>query len=195
MPRDRHSEHEQRVVRTTAAAALLAHPKKRRILFAFVDRDRSLAEVSATTGVPLSLLHYHVTRMVRAGLLERGDRRARKGRPVQLYRAVASAFVVPAKLLRGRPDEALRQELRRALDREQADAYLFEREEGGRVRMSRVAAEDSNELWRVMRLDAASARELAADVRRLISSYEERLSKRNAGKPHLVHVAIVRRER
>ena len=195
MPRDRRSETTPLVVRTADAAALLAHPKKRRILFAFVDRDRSLGEVSEATGVPLNLLHYHVARMVRAGLLERRDKRARAGRPVQLYRAVASGFVVPAALMRGKPDEALHQELRRILEREHADAYLFAREKNGRVRMSRIGTGDSSELWRVMRLDVASARELGADLRRLIASYEDRLSKRKAGQPHLVHVAIVRRER
>lgn len=182
------------VVETARAAALIAHPRRRRILFAFVDADRSLAEVAAMIEVPLNLLHYHVKRMVGAGLLQRREKRVRAGRPVQLYRAAASAFLVPAALMPDTPDAALQRELRQALDRQGADAYLFSREKNGRVRMSRAGASDASELWRVVRLDAASARELAADIGRLIESYEARSPKPRGTKPHLVHVAIVRRE-
>ena len=179
------------VVESARAAALFAHPRRRRILFAFAGDDRSLAEVVKLADVPMNLLHYHVQRMVAAGLIQRREKPLRAGRRVQLYRAAATAFVVPAALMPGRPDDELRRELARALERDNADAYLFAREPDGRVRMRKLGTPGTGELWRVARLDDASARELTTRISRLIDSFEKRASGR--AKPHLIHVALARR--
>jgi hypothetical protein len=180
------------VVATARAVAVLVHAKQRRILFAFVDHDRSLAEVARMTELPLNLLHYHVLRMVDAGLLVRRDRRVRAGRPVQLYRAAASAFLVAAESMPESPDAALHRELRQTLERQPGDGYLFSHEDG-RVRIAKTGAGQSGELWRVLRLDARSARKLTAELGQLISSYAKAGTARTATKPYLVHVAVVPR--
>lgn len=179
------------VIDTPEAAALFAHPKRRQILFAFVGADRSLGEVAASTPMPMNLLHYHVQRMLRAGLLHRRGKRAGAGRAVQLYRAAAAAFFVPAELIPGNPDERLRRELRETVDRQAAEGYLFSRDRTGRLRMQKLGRSENAELWRVARLDEATARTLATRIARLIGSYERRAGRR--AKEYLVHVALAER--
>lgn len=179
------------VVDTAKAAAVFAHPRQRQVLFAFVGSDRSLGEVAASSAMPMNLLHYHAQRMLSAGLLRRRGKRVGAGRRVQLYRAAASSFFVPAELLRSSPDERLRRELRETLERQIAEGYLFSQDRAGRPRMRKVGGSDAAELWRVARLDEADAPKLAAHISRLIASYESRAGRR--AKNYLLHFAVARR--
>lgn len=186
------------VVDTRRAAALFSDPRRRRILLAFVGRDRCLSEVAALIGMPLNLLHYHVERLLEAGLLQRRGKVARAGRPVQFYGAAAEAFFVPAALMPGKPDERLHRELRDALEwagqRVELSGFVFSKGADGGVQMRKV--EDSresvaHELWRLVRLDPAGARKLADEMKALITGFQNNAGKR--ARTYIVHAALAPR--
>src|SRR5262249_31954476 len=141
--------------------------------------------------MPMNLLHYHVQRMVRGGLIRSRGKRAGPRRAVRLYRAVASAFFVPATLMPSSPDEQLRRELRETLDRQTADGYLFSHDGNGRVRMGKRGGAEARERWRVVRLDETDALDVAARISRMLDAQERRAGRR--AKSFLIHVALAPR--
>ncbi len=104
-------------IRTAKAAAVFANPRRRRMVLVLAARDLSLSELSAATDMPLNLLHHHMRTLLELDLVRVCRVRARPGRPVKIYRAVAPSFFVPAELVGAPPGGAQSTRLRAALER------------------------------------------------------------------------------
>lgn len=182
-----------RTVRSKEAAAVFADGR-RRLVFELARGERSLKELSDVTGMSLPLLTYHVRRLVALGLAREQRKAPRAGRPVRLYRAVAAAFFVPAALAPP-PGERLTAELSAALDdtrRADADGGIYYFLDQERPVMRRVAARNGPptlDLWRMMTLSEADARDLAAELEAVIARYGDR----TRGKSYLVRAALAPR--
>jgi len=179
------------------AAAVLTHPRQRRILLLLVDRARPLSELSRLTDAPLNLLHHHVRKLVSLGLARIEREQSRAGSPVKFYRATARAFFVPAELMNDAPGAGLNAELREALARSLARSLkgtlYFHDGQGPRMRVVKepdrrgVAAET----WLELHLSDSAATDLAREIRALLERFQSR-----AGAGHrryLVHAAIAPR--
>jgi hypothetical protein len=179
---------------TPAAAAAFASARSRHVLLALAWKEQSLRQLAGTTGLRLNLLHYHVTRLQTLGLIETVRTEKRPGRPVKIYRAVASAFFVPAHLAAGDVGEKLSAELRERLAAARArsgEGTLYFAGDDGGPRMRRVGGDEPGEgveLWSLLDLSRADAAALAAEMRALIGRY--RGPGRGAGRPYIVHAAL-----
>lgn len=121
-------------VRGTAAAQALVDVRTTRLLGAFLDEGRSVAEVARVLGEDLDWVRYRVRRLTALGLLRDVGVRTRKGRPMRLYQAAAPVFFVPFEVTRY----------------ESLDAYLegVEGEVGAWVRRNVAQAlRDTGEGW------------------------------------------------
>jgi DNA-binding transcriptional ArsR family regulator len=179
-------------------AAALVDPVRRRILTAFIGRERSLSEAAGALAMPLNRLAYHVGALVRLGLVRVEREQKRAGRPIRFYRAVADHFLVPAAALPRRPGAGLAAELRAALDGADQLAggndMVLTIDGGGRPIMTRHGAEtaaDACEYWRVLTLSLSEAQALAAELGALLRRYG---SKPGKGKrTYLAHAALAPR--
>lgn len=179
-------------------AAALVDPVRRRILTAFIGRERSLSEAAGALAMPLNRLAYHVGALLRLGLVRVEREQKRAGRPIRLYRAVADAFLVPATAIARRPGAGLAAELRAALDRTEQLAggsdMIVALDAVGRPVMRRHGAElaaDACEYWRVLQLSRSEARAVAAELGALLRRYESKPGKRK--RPYLLHAALAPR--
>ena len=181
------------VVRTEKAAAVFTD-HRRRLVLELVRGERSLKNLADITGMSLALLTYHVRRLVALGLVREHRKKPRAGRPVRMYRAVAPAFFVPAALAPP-PDTQLAADFTNALrDARQGDTgggvYYFL--DQGRPAMRLTAARKGPpvlDLWRMMTLSDAEARELTLELEKLLA----RFSGGTRGKSYLVHAALAPR--
>jgi hypothetical protein len=176
------------------AAAVFSAPRQRKILLSLVGEELSLSQLAHLTETPLSLLHHHVQRFMRLGLVKISRRQARAGAPIKYYRATARAFFVPAELMRAELDAGsttlLRERLAKTLARTlrgviythdgNAPQMRVVRDEASRV----VAAE----LWMELRLSETDAATLAADLRALLHRFEAR--SRKTRRRYLIHAAL-----
>ncbi len=89
---------QQLKIQNPAAARVFEHSSQRRLLLHLVAREHSLQELSLTTGMTLSLLHYHVKRLCKLELIHLTREVPRRGRPIKYYRATAQSFFVPGHL-------------------------------------------------------------------------------------------------
>ena len=107
------------VLRITDAkvAAAFANDRQRNLVLQLVKREQSLQELAEVSKISLSLLHYHVGRLERLGLIGVVRYKARSGRPIKIFRSTARSFFVPAYLMSRSPEEELYAELRACLDR------------------------------------------------------------------------------
>jgi hypothetical protein len=89
------------VVRITdrAQAVVLLDRRYVRFLRPFMAIGRSVGEAAAELEMTVSFLLPRVRRFERLGLLEVVETRARKGRPIKVYRAVGDEFFVPLSTL------------------------------------------------------------------------------------------------
>lgn len=85
--------------RTDAAEALLDRTMLA-YLAPFVAEQRTAAEAARELGVATNSLLYPIRRLEMLGLLELVEVRARKGRPMNVYRAAAEVFFVPFEVSR-----------------------------------------------------------------------------------------------
>jgi DNA-binding transcriptional ArsR family regulator len=181
------------------AAAALADPRRRRILLALVPGERSASELEAETQTPLNLLHYHLGRLLAARLVRVARVAARSGRPVKFYRAVATAFLVPAELSAVLPGAAQAVRLRAALDRSLArsvEGVLYWHDgTGPRMRLLRDphSAQEATELWLELRLTERDFAALGEELRALLGRYARRPQR--GARSCLVHAAAVRVQR
>ena len=179
-------------IATAAAAAAFASARSRAVLLALAAGERSLKQLAGTTGLKLNLLHYHVARLRALGLIEIVRSERRPGRPVKIYRAVARAFFVPARLAGGEVGEKLSAELRERLALARArgggEGTLYSVGEDGGPRMRRLGGDEPAEgveIWSLLDLSRSEAAALAAEMRALLGRYRGR-----SGRPHLVHAAL-----
>ena len=176
------------------AAAVFGAARQRTILLALVEEERSLSQLARLTGTPLNLLHHHVRKFLRLGLVRVTRVEARAGAPIKHYRATARSFFVPAELMRAGPGAELsgllRQRLERSLTGVLAGVSYTHDGSGPRMRLVREPGRHpiATELWLELRLTDSDAEELAAGLRALLQRFEAR-----AGKPrrrYLVHAAL-----
>jgi DNA-binding transcriptional ArsR family regulator len=177
-----------------AKAAVLANHRQRRILLSLVEKERSLSELSGLTDTPLSLLHHHISKLMRLGLVAIAHEEARAGSPIKYYRATAESFFVPAHLMVTLPGEGMQQRLRELLDRGLTHAIQGVRfgVENGRPRMflvrSPTPGRTSLELWLDLRLSRADAKALAGELQALMQKFEARAAEQ--GSRYIVHTAL-----
>jgi hypothetical protein len=182
-----------RIVDSRAAAVFFA-PRQRKILLSLVDEERSLSQLSRLTETPLNLLHHHIRRFLRLGLVRISRAQARAGAPIKYYRATARAFFVPAELMPPEPDAGLTSRLRdllaRSLARTIQGAVYTNDGNGPRMHLVRDAAPRrvATELWLELRLTEADAATLAVDLRALLHRFEDGSGK--ARRRYLIHAAI-----
>ncbi len=179
-------------------AAALVDPVRRRILTAFMGRERSLSEAAEALAMPLNRLAYHVGALLRLGLVGIVRERKRAGRPIRFYRAVADAFLVPAAATGRRPGAGLSAEMRAAIDQAEllagASDMIVALDAGGRPIMTRHGAEaatDACEYWRVLALTRSEAQALAAELGALLRRYEGKPGK--GKRTYLAHGALAPR--
>lgn len=164
-------------VANRAQAAALENPLRARLLMACVAEERSLTDLQRLAGQTLPKLHYHVARLLDAGLLRVSRQQARGGRPIRFLRAVAQSFLVPQEFLGELPGEAMAAELRNLLQLNRGDVSLryASGERGGfRMTLVRDEAEPSAramELWQVFRLSRQQRDALAKELRELFERY------------------------
>jgi DNA-binding transcriptional ArsR family regulator len=183
-------------VRSRAEAAALENPLRARLLTACVAQERSLTELHRLTGQPLPKLHYHVARLLDAGLLRVSREQPRGGRPIRFFRAVAESFLVPQDVLGELPGESMSVELRRLLQRNRGDVSLrYGADARGGFRVMLVRDDDDRaskaiELWQVFRLTRQQRDALAKELRELF----ERYAKTDGGhEAFLAHAAFAPR--
>jgi DNA-binding transcriptional ArsR family regulator len=170
-------------IESKQAAAALERPRSRQIVLEMVTGARSLQELADATGLSLSLLHYHVKRLQRFGLIRvvRQDKRA--GRSVNRYRAVARRFLVPGDLARHGGGAPLLLELRAALDRKRASGdnagvvYFVDAAAGPRmVRLPVETKTSAFEAWFTMSLTPHEVTALRGELRAIFGRYSQRRS-------------------
>ena len=178
-------------------AAAFASPRSRAILFALMQSEQSLQGLSKRIGSSLSLLHYHVDKLQKLGLVRtvRQDRRA--GRPIKFYSTIARSFLVTGDAEVGSSAAGLQAEMAVALERggeEFATSTLYSVDDDGTPRMLRLPVKSNQgaggEWWWRLNLTRSEADRLSRELRDLIASYTGRQGKKS-GK-YLCHIAIAR---
>jgi DNA-binding transcriptional ArsR family regulator len=182
------------------AAAALADPLRRRVVLLLALRDRSVTELASAVGVELKRLHYHVESLRRIGLLTVTSERARAGRPIKRYRAVADTFFVPVESMDVTPGARLAEELRGALARltdASQEGVLYQVSSKGEFLMRLIQGPRSKsipmaERWLVLKLSRLEAQRLAKEVEQWLQAAAER--SRGSSESYLVHFALAPRK-
>jgi hypothetical protein len=181
------------------AAAAFSHPLRRRVILLLVRQERSLGELSSILGAELKRLHYHMNSLQALKLVVVTSQRARAGRPVKLYRAVADAFFVPATAATTSPSDALAKELRFAqagLIDSSREGVLYHASDKDEplmryVKTQRTRGTETADCWRVLEMSTVEAQRLAAEMEACLMAAAER--SRGATKSYLVHFAYAPR--
>jgi Helix-turn-helix domain len=179
-----------------AAARVFDDPRLRKIVLALIPQERSLTGLAALMGMRLKLLHHHMQKLSRLGLVQIVRRQPRAGAPIKFYRATALAFFVPAELARENPDDQMAKQLRAALDRSRTAALIgvmYSHDGAGpRMRLIRNPEHETTsvEFWRELRLRNADATELAKALKALLRRFEKRSG--DAGRRYIIHAALAR---
>lgn len=187
---------ERIVITEAAAAAVFASASQRKIVETLMEAPLSLAALARVTHKPLSLLHYHIEKWLRLGLVEIVDVQQRAGRPVKRYQATARSFFVPADRMRELPGAGLGLLLRDALDRHQSRSLQgveFTHDgQGPRMIVHRDVPDRSVALerWLDIGLASADADQLFEDLTAVIDRYRTRGS--DTQPRFLVHLAAAR---
>ncbi len=188
---------EQMIVDRPGAARAFATARPRAILFALMQSEHSLQSLQTSLGFSLSLLHYHVSRLVGLGLLRVVRREARAGSTIAIYAAAARSFLVPAYLDAAPPGAALAGELQAALERARirsptgGTVYFLDEQRLPKMRRTAEAGPaDEGELWWRLRMSEAEADTLMREIRALVARHREPGIK--SGREYLCHFAIGR---
>ena len=174
------------------------NPFRVRVLMLCAGRDRSLSDLQSSLKVPLNKLHYHVSRLLEAGLLLVNRAEPRAGRAIRHYKSVAESFVVPQDRLPELPSDKLSSELRRSLAKEQGrtdeGVLLYSAGAEGKVLVKLTPREQSApsrgmELWRLMKLGPTERTNLARELNELLERYSG-LCPQAGRESFLVHAAF-----
>jgi hypothetical protein len=182
-----------------AAAAVFANPAQRRILLAFARADRSLSEASALLGVPLARVHYHARRLVALRLLKVVRAQKRGGRPIKIYRASATAYLVPLALMPRLPGPELAGALRESLEQRRmasSAGLLVSADREGRINLRHVGGGTGAvgvDLWLSIPLTASAAKRLSEELRALALRYSTAATPGGGGRPYILHAALAPR--
>lgn len=180
-----------------AASAIFASARQRQMIQALIGAELTLSELARITQAPLNLLHYHVAKAIRLGLIEVIRETRRAGRAVKHYRATASTFFVPAELIVSLPGTGLAQQLRNELDQSlvrslQGISFTHDGQAPRAHLVKETAARAAAlELWLDVGLSRTDADALAAELQAVVDRYRPL---QNAAEPrYLIHLAMVRR--
>ena len=178
-----------------AAALALTNARARSILFALMRQTSSLKNLHDQLGLSLSLLHYHVARLRRCGLVKVERVEARAGRPITIYAPAAKSFIVPSHLVGLNRSSNLRVALNEALERNLSryppETILYDLDEDRSPRMRRISGSDTptcGEWWSRLRLTDRQSAELVTEMKKLISRYRSEGASRR--KPYLLYLAV-----
>lgn len=167
------------VVVQPSQARAFSNPLRVRILMLCTNDESSLSILRKRLGMPLSKLHYHVSRLLDTGLLVVSRTERRPGRPIRYYRSTAKSFVVQQGHLAELPSDKWSSELRESLSLEHgrsnellhysstADGKILVKLEPDRSPMQSRGME----LWRLMRLGAKERASLAQELKQLLDRY------------------------
>jgi hypothetical protein len=188
---------EQMIVEEKRAARAFATARPRAILFALMQSEHSLQGLQTSLGFSLSLLHYHVSRMLALGLLRVVRREARAGSTIAIYAAAARSFLVPAHLEADTPGASLADELQAALERARlrcsaaGTVYFLDEQRVPKMRrMAEAGPADEGEHWWRLCMSEAEAKSLVRDIRALVTRHRDRGAP--PGQEYLCHFAIGR---
>lgn len=183
-------------VHSVAAARFLAEPRVHFLLMAFVPRPRTVGEVAKSLDLPPLAAWRLARRAVDLGLLRVVAEQPRRGRPVKLYQAVATEFLIPDELMPRMPGDLLTDELRECIEHEMVahgSSHVIKADSDGKPLLAAVAAEGQGELpfeaWRILRLCRSDVLSLKAELAALLDSYETRQTA--TAREWLVHAAMV----
>lgn len=186
-------------IRDQLQAAAFANDLRCRLLLACTARERSLSDLRGELRQPLAKLHYHVGRLLEAGLVTVSRIEPRAGRPIRFYRAVAERFLVPQESLAELPGERWAAELRELLQRSRGPVRLrYGADASGRMTVNLVRTEEDAqprnfEAWRILSLSARQRATLAKDLAEVLERYAE--AEPEAGAlPYLTHAAFAPRD-
>jgi hypothetical protein len=188
-------------VRDRRAADAMTQAWPRHLVLPLIGRDASMSELVAESGMAMSSVHYHVSRLHGLGLLKIARRTARPGRPIKRYTAAAEVFFVPAALMAAHPGAMLERELHEALagTGRDIDGTLFFRDAGGGmsmrdIRTRRTERRLAANIWQILDLDEREAAQLASDIKTLLEQARAKARHRRQ-KKYLIRYAIVRRDK
>lgn len=184
---------ERTEITSEAAARVFANERSRLILLALIDRTRSPAELAVLTSTRLSLLSYHLKRLVTLGLARVEYEMPRAGRAVRHYRATAKSFFVPARLTGPLPRHDRTAHLQAALERSFAGSYsgvLYDHDRGPRMRIvsDGEGPRGATDLWHRCALAPDDVRALSRELFELFDRYA-RLDRPN-GRRYILHAAL-----
>lgn len=179
------------------AADALCRPFQRHLVLSLIGRDASVSELVSESGLTMRALHYQIVRLLALGLLKIASRTRRGGRPIKRYTAAAEAFFVPESLMTWRPGAVLERELRDVLGRARADGMMFYREREGAMAMREVRTGPVDpripaDIWQILNLDEREAKQLVADIRKLLDQVRTRPPHRRQ-KKYLLRWALLLR--
>ena len=186
------------VVHHARQAAAFSDPLRVRILMLCAGQESSLSGLQNRLKEPLNTLHYHVTRLLEAGLLLVSRTEPRAGRAIRYYRSAAESFLVPQDHLPELPSEKrsseLRQSLKNELSRGDEHHLLYSAGPGGKV-LVRLTPQGGSpaargmELWRLMKLSPKQRARLAGELNELLERFA-RSPQEAASEDYLVHAAF-----
>jgi hypothetical protein len=190
----------QDIVRITnpEAAAVFESPLQGRIVQTLIPDSSTLGELSRAMQTPMNLLHYHISKCIKLGLVEVERVEPRPGRPVKHYRATAKTFFVPTELLAKMPGAEMTRQLRIALDENQARSVegVNFTHDGRRpsimLEKSRKSQANAIELWLDIGLTNSDAIELIEELKTVLDRFRAR-DKENEPR-HIVHMAVARHQ-
>ena len=176
------------------AAAVFHVQRQRQILLALIPEPRSLTQLAKLTDTRLNLLHHHVGKLMRLGLVTVVREDARAGAPIKYYQATAASFFVPSELMDQAPGRGAAGELRRLMDRALSQTFkgVMYSQDGQGPRMRPVRDPEfrskATELWLDLRLSAEDANELIDELKGLLHRFEAR--SRPSERRLIIHAAI-----
>jgi hypothetical protein len=179
-------------------AAAFSHPLRVRVLMLCASDESSLSALHKRLEVPISKLHYHVSRLVEERLLLVSRTEPRAGRGIKYYRSAAESFIVPQDQLAELPSDKWSAQLRQSLRNEQgrSDERMLHYTAGpnGKVLVKLLHSERSGpsrgiELWRLMQLSGKQRTSLARELGELLERYAASSPEAGA-ESFLVHAAF-----
>lgn len=182
-------------------AAAFSNPLRCRVLVACALEERSLSQLQAEFGIPLTKLHYHIGQLMKAELVVISRSQARGGRAINYYRAIAEKFLLSDVTHITLPSDLWTEELRQLLNEEVSRSgewgLLYAPGPRGKmlvqlVRPPQPPTTRTFENWRVIKLNAEQRAALAKDLFDLLERYSQAGSEE--GETVLLHAAFAPRK-
>lgn len=184
------------IISSTDAAAIFASARQRLIVQLLINAELSLGALAQATQMPMSLLHYHVSKCLAAGLIQVIREQRRAGRAIKYYRATAKSFFVPTGYIATLPGTGLAQQLRDSLEQNLAQTLSgVEFTHDGQSPLTYLRKEVARrgvavELWLDIGLSSADSEELFATLQSVADRFRARAS--GSDPRYLVHLAAVK---